>query len=123
VRSLAGGVSGTIVILRDVTDRRAAETALRESEQRYRTVIEQAFDAVWLTDASGTVIDANPQACSLLEHSPDRIVGRRATGILVCADEGDGSPDADALRRGEAVSWERTLVTPSGRALLLAGRS
>jgi len=123
VRSLAGGVSGTIVILRDVTERRASEAALRESEHRYRAVIEQAFDAVWLTDVDGTVIDANPQACALLEHEPHGLVGSRAADILECADQASWAPDPDALRRGEALSWERPLVTRSGRVLLLAGRS
>ena len=123
VRSLAGGVSGTVVILRDVTERRAAEAALRESEQRYRTVIEQAFDAVWLADPDGTVLDVNPagvRAARARRRSADRTAGAE---ILGSDREGGWSPDPAALLRGEAIAWERKVVTRSGRALLIAGRS
>ena len=121
VESRAGQPTGAVVILRDVTERRAAEAALRESEGRYRAVVEQAFDGVWLTDGTGTIVDANPQACALLEYPAADLIGRRATDLA--PDEGVGMPDEVAVRRGEAVSWERELVGRSGRRVLLAGRS
>ena len=141
VQSLAGERTGAVVILRDVTERRAAEAALRESEQRYRAVIEQAFDGVWLADWTGKILDANPQAAALLGCSSAELVGRQTTEFAWSGEttlgrgtlkdgtngsgptSGAGSGDETALRRGEAVAWERELVTCSGRRLLVAGRS
>ena len=59
-RTRAGYATGSVVLLRDVTGRRAAEAELRESERRYRTVIEQAFDGVWLTDGEGRIRGRQP---------------------------------------------------------------
>jgi len=120
VQSMAGEATGAVVILRDVTERRAAEVALRESEQRYRAVIEQAFDAVWLTDWAGTITDANPQAGVLLGCSSKELIGQK-TSHYMSAMQGPGSRVSEVLR--EAASWETEMVCRSGRRVLVAGRS
>lgn len=53
------GSSLFIVILRDVTERKRAEAALRANEQRYRTLFSQAMDGILLLDTEGNLIDAN----------------------------------------------------------------
>jgi len=122
-RTRAGYATGSVVLLRDVTERRAAEAQLRESERRYRTVIEQAFDGVFLTDGDGRLVDANPHACELLESPAEAIVGRPVADYLGSAIVADWLSDEGPLRRGEAVAWEHELQTPTGRCLIIAGRS
>jgi PAS domain S-box-containing protein len=67
---------------RDITVRKEAEEALRESEAKYRTLIEAANDAIFLADAkSGCIIDANKQAGKLLGLSRREIVGKHQTEL------------------------------------------
>ena len=54
----------------DVTDRKQAEQALRESEQKFRAVFEQAPDSILLIDAeTGDIIDFNDRACENLGYT------------------------------------------------------
>jgi len=61
-------------IARDVTGRKRAETALRESEARFRRVLEQAGDAVLLHDAQGRLFDVNARACETLGYTREELL-------------------------------------------------
>jgi PAS domain S-box-containing protein len=63
--------------LTDITERRRTEEALRESEERYRAVIENAVDAIIVTDPShgGSILSANRAACQMFGYSLDEFMG------------------------------------------------
>ncbi len=54
------GEECTSTIIRDISDRRAAEVRLRESEERYRGVIENAIDVIFRLSTNGRIISLNP---------------------------------------------------------------
>ncbi|NIR49748.1 PAS domain S-box protein, partial [Candidatus Saccharibacteria bacterium] len=54
-----GGVQATKVLIRDITERKQAEKALRESEERYRTLFLAAYDGIFLMEAN-RFVDCNP---------------------------------------------------------------
>jgi PAS domain S-box-containing protein len=120
--SRAGETMGAVIVLRDVSERRLAERALRASEERYRTVIEQAFDGVWLADQNSTIVDVNPGACSMLGYTREELIGRRATDLLQPAPDGD-TTRAGVLPPAEAGGWQCDVISRNGRRVLLAGRS
>jgi PAS domain S-box-containing protein len=70
-------VHGIVVNTRDVTERAQAESALRESERRFRAVFECSLDAVLLVDDDRVFVDANPAACELFATSCEKLSGRR----------------------------------------------
>mgnify|MGYP005848789331 CR=1 FL=1 len=72
-----GQMTHYLAIKEDITDRKKTEHALKESEARYRTVIQAANDAVIIaTLESGQIIEANARAAHLLGRPLSEIIGR-----------------------------------------------
>jgi len=64
-----------VISLRDVTGRQKAESALRENEERYRALIENAPEAIVVFDIDeNRLVDANDQACELFNLSRKRLL-------------------------------------------------
>ena len=69
MRDSAGVPQFTIGMVEDVTARAATEAALRRREARYRAVVEQAAEGIFLFDAaSKRIVEANPACCALLGY-------------------------------------------------------
>lgn len=60
----------------DISERKRAENALRESERRFKQIVEKASDMFYRTDALGTITYANPIATEIIGCSKQEIVGR-----------------------------------------------
>jgi PAS domain S-box-containing protein len=70
-----GEVLGVEGIFRDITARRRIEEALRESEGKYRSVIEQSSDNIYLADVeTGKILEANPALRKTLGYSADELM-------------------------------------------------
>lgn len=67
----------------DITDRKRAEMALMESENRYRSIIETARDAIVTIDKEGMIVQWNPAAESLFGWSGDDALGKPVGELLV----------------------------------------
>lgn len=77
MRDYEGKPIGFRGISRDVTERRRAERALQESEERYRTILEDINEGYFETDLRGTITFANNAAARILGFAPDELVGMK----------------------------------------------
>ena len=69
------GPAGYMVLLHDVTERRAAAATIRESEQRYRQLVENAHDLIFTCDLGGHVRSINRAGLAATGFARDEIVG------------------------------------------------
>lgn len=67
------GESLVISIVRDMTDRRLAERALRDSEERYRDLVETSLEMIWTQELDGRILSANPAMARNLGLSRRRL--------------------------------------------------
>src|SRR5258705_4020123 len=68
------GESIFVGIIRDITERKLAEQALRETAARLRTLTETAVDGAILIDARGVVLIFNPACEKLFGYSADEVI-------------------------------------------------
>jgi PAS domain S-box-containing protein len=69
--------------IRDISERKQAEKALRQSEERTRLIVQSALDAVITMDAQGLITGWNPQAGTIFGWSREDAIGRRLAETII----------------------------------------
>ncbi len=112
-----GKTVGLQAILRDITDRKKVEEALRRSEEKYRKQFEEAMDAIFLADAeTGVIVDCNRAATKLIGRKKSELVGQHQR-ILHPPEEINGEFSRtfkQHLKEMEGQVLEAQVITKSG---------
>ena len=80
--TVEGKIVGVYAIAEDITERVRAERALRENEEKYRSMFDHSMDAILLTRPDGTILDANPAACTMFGRPREEIVRIGRNGLV-----------------------------------------
>ncbi len=78
-----GEIIGSVHINRDITVQKKAEQALREGEQRYRTLFEESIDGVYSVLRDGEIADANPSFSEIFGYTREELIGKDIRDLFV----------------------------------------
>ncbi len=78
-----GEMVGGYVALIDISERKVVEEALRESEKRYRTILETAMDGYWMTDTNGVILDVNESYCTMSGYTKPELLTMCISNLVV----------------------------------------
>ncbi len=100
LRSSEGRIIGVLGTYMDITDRKRAEEALRESQKRFQALTETMNDFVWEMDARGAFTYCSPQINQIWGYKPEEMIGRRPFDLVI--------PEG----RDEAIQAFRAILEP-----------
>jgi PAS domain S-box-containing protein len=111
--------AGTLVyyegFVEDVTDRKRTLEALRDSEARYRMLLEQAVDGIVRVDQLGSFLDVNSTACDLLGSTHEELLSKTIADILEPGSLDQVPIPFELMREGKTVVLERRMKQKDGR--------
>lgn len=100
----------------DVTDRKQAEEAIKESEEKYRSLFEQASDGIFLLDEQNLAMDLNTRACEMLGYSKEELLATNIAAMIhpddIVGKDHEGA--MAALLKGETVQSQYRLRKKDG---------
>jgi len=110
---------GIAIFTRNITERKSTETALRESERRYRALLNQSNDCVSLLDLNGYYLLVNDQLASRLGYSTEEMTGMHLTQVITPNEVDHFRLMDKSLKEGNIVPlFERTYRRRDGTTFL-----
>lgn len=77
----------SVGVVLDITERRAVEHALEQSERKYRNLVESSYDIIWEIDADAVITFVNPATRTVIGYSPEELIGKLLFAVVLHPDE------------------------------------
>ena len=108
---------GLTVFFKDVTDIKQITLALKQKEEKYRTLIEQASDGIVITDMEGVILEVNKSMQQMIDFADDELIGYHLTDFLPDEDIDSNPLRIHELMQGKSLLYERRLKRKDGSYL------
>ena len=125
IRNAEGQIVGASSIAHDISKRLRAERKLKEGEERFRAVFENAPFGMCVTGLDGRFIQVNAALCRILEYSEAELLATTWKDLIHPEDLDAALADKEQLKRepGKSLESERRYVRRSGKVVLGRQRS
>jgi PAS domain S-box-containing protein len=95
-----------LTVSRDITERVQAEEQIREREEQYRSVFEATYDALFIMDLDGFLVEVNPAFCSMFGYPYEEIIGLQASNLTAPVSLPNLAEALKALKSGRGTQTE-----------------
>jgi PAS domain S-box-containing protein len=99
---------------REITEKVKITEEFQRSESRYRTLIEQASDAIIITDQTGVLIEVNSSFCAMVGYTEAELIGKNVKNLLPPSDLAADPLRFDLLLTGQSLFRERKIMRKNG---------
>lgn len=103
-----------LVSLRDITDRKQAQKDLQRSEKKYRSYIDNAPDGIFVADAQGRYVEANPAACQITGYSEEELLTMSVSDLVPPDTREKASEHFAQVKRTGKASGEFSFIKRDG---------
>lgn len=116
-RYVTHGKEDVLVLIRDITEMKRAELMLKESEEKYRTLVEQASDGIFIADFKGRFIVVNPAGYKLSQYSEEELRTHTIYDFVFSEDLKEMPFQMDELAAGKTATSERRMRRKDGSVI------
>ncbi|MDP3427887.1 MAG: PAS domain S-box protein, partial [Humidesulfovibrio sp.] len=116
--SLAGGKVGVGGTLRDITELKRAGEALRESEKRWRLIVETSLEGIFTMDAQTRITYLNQRLGDMLGYDPEELLGQPLAVVASPDDQKDMGERLANRSKGLVERYERRLRRKDGEEIV-----
>jgi PAS domain S-box-containing protein len=103
-----------VVSIKDLTDRRRAEAELRESEEKFRNLVESISDVIYEIDSQGVIVYVSPIVKDVLGYDPADVIGKNLLEFVYKDDRSRLIERFSELREGIEYPLEYRFISKSG---------
>lgn len=114
------GTFSMLEILRDISDKVRAQQALMESEEKYRLMIEESNDLIWIQDPSGALLFMNRHCIEALGYPFEELKGLITDKHIAEDDRAAVKQAFEKVMNGESVSYEAGFIKKGGGVRVLS---
>jgi len=114
-----GNVYNLYIRISDVSDRVMREMEIANTELKYRVLMEEASDGIYVCDREGNIIEANSKACELLGYQPEEFTGLNVSSIISAEDQLLGQLRQQELEEHSALIFERDYIKKDGSTITM----
>jgi len=115
--ALTDALEREVELQSEIAERKQAEEKILWSEERYRALVEQAGDGIFITNTTGKYVEVNRAGCAMLGYSLEELQGKFINDLIPDVDRAQTPPRLDELRSGKTIISERQLICKGGSLL------
>jgi len=113
-RNLDNQIIGYVGTVMDITERKKVEAAIIESEEKYRVLVAEASEGIFISDNNGRFVTVNASACRLSQFTEQELLQMSIYDFLTPDDMQKRPLQFDAVRNGKTIVVERVMKLKDG---------